>query len=88
MASQDMLVESAAPAQSLRRASINERDRRGYTPLMLSIAGGTDEISTLLIVRKADVKAGTRTGITPLSLAIAARNLPIAQLLMHHGAEA
>ena len=28
MASQDMLVESAAPAQSLRRASINERDRR------------------------------------------------------------
>lgn len=71
----------------LRGAYINERDRRGYTPLMLSIAGGTDEISTLLIVRKADVKAGTRTGITPLSLAIAARNLPIAQLLMQHGAE-
>jgi ankyrin repeat protein len=71
----------------LRGAYIGERNGRGYTPLMLSVAGGTDEITELLIERGTDVNAGTMRGITPLSLAVERGSEKIAQLLIAAGAK-
>lgn len=69
-----------------RGAYINERDRNGFTPLMLSILGGTDEVTQLLIEKRADVNAGTRSGMTPMTLAKSAGNGRIVELLLKHGA--
>jgi hypothetical protein len=45
MASQDMLVEGVAPAESLRRASVNERDGRAAL-----FAAGTCVLGVLLFL--------------------------------------
>ena len=50
-------------------AQINVRDSLGFTPLLLSLTGGTFDIAQLLVEHGADVMVRTRKGETPLMLA-------------------
>jgi len=62
-------------------ALINERDRLGYTPLLLSLSGGSAEIAELLIEKGADVHAQTKYGKTALALAELAGYSRVVELL-------
>jgi Ankyrin repeats (many copies) len=51
--------------------SVNARDERGNTPLMLSISG-TGDAAPFLIARGADINASNEIGVTPLIFALTA----------------
>jgi len=70
-------------------AMINVRDTLGFTPLLLSLSGGTVDIASLLIEKGADVLASTRKGETALTLARkldTAQSADIVELLISKGA--
>lgn len=54
----------------VRGASIEHRDKKGFTPLILAATGGFDKIVDILINGGANIEAQSeRTKDTPLSLA-------------------
>jgi len=62
----------------------------GFTPLALACFFGRPEAARLLIEGGADVRAAARNamGVTGLHAAAAARSVPIARMLLEHGADA
>ena len=84
-------------------AEIDARDNRGDTPLMYSLrymCPETDEseedeegmyippISRHLLMRGAQVNISDQDGLSPLHLAVAYDYVPLARLLLDHGADA
>ena len=59
----------------------------GYTPLMLAAAGGSEEMTALLIKHRANVNAGNAGGVTPLMLVAANNAVRVGSLLLKSGAD-
>lgn len=71
----------------LAGAKIDVRDRDGFTPLMLAIAGGNQKMATFLIEQKADVNRRNKIGQTALMLAAQAGYRRLAVQLIQAGAD-
>jgi ankyrin repeat protein len=69
-------------------ADVNEKDRRGWTPVFAATAGGHAEIAELLLARGADANVKQESnGVTVLHTAVSGANAEIAKLLLAHGAD-
>jgi ankyrin repeat protein len=68
-------------------ADVNIGDKKGLTPLHISVLNGGDQLVVLLLKNKANVNAKTRGGTTPLNLAIEAGNDGLADYLRKNGAK-
>ena len=80
-------VHDGADAQSI---AINGQDNRGQTALISAASRGSQEIVALLLNdphEPADPNLANNLGITPLIWAARKGNLPMAQLLVEHGAD-
>ena len=78
----------AATALVEAGADVNRPVGKGaYTPLMLAVASGQDEIAEMLITHGADVNGKNAGGITPLMVAAAGDAAHIGELLLKSGAD-
>ena len=64
-----------------RKANVEIRDERGFTPLHLAVTAGRIAIVRLLVNAGADVNAISSSGATPLALALKNRHREIAAFL-------
>jgi len=71
----------------LAGATIDVRDRDGFTPLMLAIAGGNQKMATFLIEQKADVNRRNKIGQTALMLAAQSGYKRLVEQLIQAGAD-
>jgi ankyrin repeat protein len=75
----------AALRTLVRSANVNERDKRGATPLLYAAAYGSSEAMRVLVNAGAEVNASNDFGATPLMWAITEPEK--VRLLLAHGAE-
>ncbi|KAF7883734.1 uncharacterized protein EAF02_005654 [Botrytis sinoallii] len=66
---------------------INQKDKRGQTPLFWAIYRGRMEMVNLLLDKGADIDAKDETGRTPLSWAVTQNNEATIRLLLDKGAD-
>jgi len=71
----------------LAGARIDVRDRDGFTPLMLAIAGRNQKMATYLIEQKADVNRRNKIGQTALMLAAQGGYKRLVEQLIQAGAD-
>lgn len=64
------------------KASVNERDRDGYTPLHLAAMHANDDLINHLIKNKADLNAQDKFGLTPLHWALKSGNVGAVKILL------
>jgi ankyrin repeat domain-containing protein 17 len=70
-----------------RKANIEHRDKKGFTPLILAATAGHEKVVELLINNNADLEAQSeRTKDTPLSLACSGGRYEVVELLLKYGA--
>jgi ankyrin repeat protein len=76
--------DRAAVAQLLidEGADVNVKDADGFTPLMIAIVSGNENIVKVLIDEGADVNAKEAKGFTPLMIAIVSGNENIVKVLL------
>ena len=70
-----------------RGANVDEKDRRGKTPLFFAVCGGQREIVEFLLSNAADVNVKDLDGITPLHHSASCGNLKMTELLLAKGAD-
>ncbi len=68
-------------------ADLNERDHRGYSPLMLAVYGGQQEAAALLLDLGADANSSDFSGNSILMGAAFKGHLELARLLLESGAD-
>lgn len=70
-----------------RKANIEHRDKKGFTPLILAATAGHEKVVETLINNGADLEAQSeRTKDTPLSLACSGGRYEVVELLLKYGA--
>ncbi|PIK34608.1 putative ankyrin repeat and KH domain-containing protein 1 [Apostichopus japonicus] len=70
-----------------KNASIEHRDKKGFTPLILAATAGHYKTVKILLNKKAEIEAQSeRTKDTPLSLACSGGRYEVVELLLKHGA--
>jgi ankyrin repeat protein len=69
------------------RSNIDERDARGYSPLMFAAYTGSLEAAQLLLARGADPNGTDFAGNSILMGAAFKGHLPLVQCLLAHGAD-
>jgi ankyrin repeat protein len=67
-----------------KKAEVNAKCNRGYTPLHLAAANGARTVTELLLANHAEITAKAHNGDTPLSEAEAMKNSEVAELLRRH----
>lgn len=70
-----------------RRANIEHRDKKGFTPLILAATGGHKAVVEILLDHTADIEAQSeRTKDSALSLACSSGRFEVVELLLSRGA--
>jgi len=68
-------------------ADVNQVNRNGNTPLLVSSENGHLQVVQYLIEHGADVNRGNNNGVTPLWMSSQNGHLPVVQYLIEHGAD-
>ena len=79
--------EDRVVAELRRGASVNWRDARGWTPLLVASMRGHGPVVRRLLEAGADVDAPSHEGATPLMAAAVIGDLQIARILVDSGAD-
>jgi ankyrin repeat protein len=82
----ELLISRGAEVNALGAAR-NEPSKVRSTALHMVARSGDQALAELLVTNKADIKAADSEGTTPLHIAAEAGQIPIATLLLAHGAE-
>jgi ankyrin repeat protein len=69
-----------------RGRNVDQRDRKGRSPLHLAAAGGNLDVVRVLVEAGADVRAKDRQGREPLHEAVSEAHGPVVELLLENGA--
>lgn len=67
-------------------ASVCEKDTYGWCPMHYAASGGHIEVCQLLLEARGDANVELPDFSTPIMLAVEEGNIPVAQLLLQHGA--
>jgi uncharacterized protein len=70
-----------------RNPNVNYKGHAGWTPLLIAVANGHDEIVKYLLQKAADPNIANKIGMSPLSCAAWYGKEPICKLLLKYGAD-